>query len=128
MITDANFEKLGKIIQEAVQETKRKVVIICSTDFTHYGYNYGYMPFETDVKENMKKLDTDAIKFITQPDPKGFLNYTEKTGATICGKHALAVLLWLMKEKKGTLLKYYTSGDIAGDYSNAVGYGAVVFS
>jgi AmmeMemoRadiSam system protein B len=28
---------------------------------------------------------------------------------------------------KGELLKYYTSADVVGDYSNAVGYASIVF-
>jgi AmmeMemoRadiSam system protein B len=127
MIADTKFEKIGKSIQEAVKELGRKAIIICSSDFTHYGFNYGYVPFDEDVKENMKKLDGEAIKLIEKADSKGFLDYTEKTGATICGKCGISVLLWLMKYKKAELLKYYTSADIIGDYDNAVGYASIVF-
>jgi AmmeMemoRadiSam system protein B len=131
MIADERFEQWGQKIKQAIGETKRKAVVICSSDFTHYGYNYGYVPFETNVKENMKKLDLDAVNFITKPNPRSFLDYTKKTGATICGRYGICTLLWLMKnlekEKKGTLLKYYTSGDVLGDYVNAVGYAAIVF-
>lgn len=127
MVADTKFEKIGKAIQEAVKELGRKAVIICSSDFTHYGFNYGYAPFDEDVKENMEKLDGGAIKLIEKTDPKGFLDYTEKTGATICGKCGISVLLWLMKGKKAELLKYYTSADIIGDYDHAVGYASIVF-
>ncbi len=131
MIADQRFEHWGRIIKEALKETKKKAVIICSSDFTHYGENYGYIPFEKDVKENLKKLDGTAINFITKPNPKGFLQYTEKTMATICGRYGISALLWLIKyldkERKGKLLKYYTSGDILEDYNNAVGYAAIVF-
>ena len=131
MIADDDFEKWGKIIKDVIDETGRNVVVICSSDFTHYGYNYGYAPFETDIPENMKKLDGDAIKKILDLDAEGFLEYTNKTGSTICGRCGISVLLWLMKnlnkERKGKLLKYYTSGDVVGDYGNAVGYAAIVF-
>jgi MEMO1 family protein len=132
MIADQQFERWGRAIQETAQELKRRIVVICSSDFTHYGDNYGYLPFEGNVKENMAKLDGNAINFITKPNPKSFFAYTENTGATICGRYGITVMLWLMKylfgeEKKGTLLKYYTSGDVLGDYDNAVGYAAVVF-
>ena len=132
MIADEQFEKWGKIILSAIKETKRNVVIICSSDFTHYGHNYGYIPFEKDVPGNMKKLDTGAIEFIEKLDAQGFLDYVQRTGATICGRCGIAVLLWLMKNKddkiKGELLKYYTSGDVVGDYSNAVGYASILFN
>ncbi|MBW2967852.1 AmmeMemoRadiSam system protein B [Candidatus Woesearchaeota archaeon] len=130
MIADDDYEKWGKVITDAVSELGRKVVVVCSSDFTHYGHNYGYVPFESDVAENMKKLDAGAIDLILKKDSAGFIGYVEKTGATICGKHGIAVLCWLMKAAgsgAGELLKYYTSGDVMGDHSNAVGYGAVVF-
>ncbi|MBW2965004.1 AmmeMemoRadiSam system protein B [Candidatus Woesearchaeota archaeon] len=131
MIADEEFERWGRIIKEAAKELGRKIVIICSSDFTHYGEGYGYTPFSDDVPARLKKLDEDAIFFITKPNPASFFDYTEKTGATICGRYGICALLWLMKylgeEKKGTLLKYYTSGDVVADYSNAVGYAAIVF-
>lgn len=131
MIADGKFERWGQIIKETINETKRKVVIICSSDFTHHGPNYDYVPFQTDIAKNMRQLDITAVNFITKPNPKSFLEYTERTGATICGRYGIAVLLWLMKylktERKGTLLNYYTSGDVVNDYKNAVGYAAIVF-
>ena len=131
MIADEHFEKWGLAIKSAIEETKRKVVIICSSDFTHFGNNYDYVPFDTNIKENMRKLDLKAVNFITKPNPKSFFDYTEKTGATICGRYGICTLMWLMKyiktERKGTLLNYYTSGDVLGDYRNAVGYASIIF-
>jgi hypothetical protein len=57
-----------------------------------------------------------------------FLDYIKQTHATICGKYPIAVLIELskmLKAKKATLLKYYTSADILKDYSNAVGYASI---
>lgn len=131
MIADGRFERWGQIIKETINETKRKVVIICSSDFTHHGPNYDYVPFKSDIAKNMRQLDITAVNFITKPNPKSFLEYTERTGATICGRYGIAVLLWLMKylktERKGQLLSYYTSGDVVNDYKNAVGYATIVF-
>lgn len=107
-------------------------IVIASSDFTHYGASYGYMPFnEKEAKAGMRKLDAGAIKFIEKLDSEGFLNYVEDTGATICGQYAIATIIEAvkaMKSKKAKLMDYYTSGDIIGDYSSAVGYAAVAFS
>ncbi|MFH1064429.1 MAG: AmmeMemoRadiSam system protein B, partial [Candidatus Woesearchaeota archaeon] len=132
MIAGREFGKMGSKIKDAVDELGRNVVVICSSDFTHYGSNYDYVPFESYIKENMERGDMTAINFIVKPNPKSLLDYTESTGATICGRYGICLLLWLMKnlykeEKKGELLKYYTSGDVVGDYKNSVGYAAIVF-
>jgi hypothetical protein len=122
-------EEIAQGIMKSVQEMKRQVCIITSSDFTHYGYNYGYVPFRQDVKKNLYSMDKKAIEFIEKRDSKGFLNYTVKTGATICGKYPIATMIGLsklFKTKDVKLLNYYTSGDITG-FENAVGYASIMF-
>lgn len=126
VIVSEDYERIAEIIKKTIKETGKKAAIIASSDFTHYGMNYGYFPFHNKVKENMYKLDMDAINFILNNDVKGFLDYCDKTGATICGKYPIACLMSILN-KKGKLLKYYTSGDIINDYNSAVGYAAIVF-
>lgn len=121
-----DYENVAEVIKKTIKEFGKKVVIIASGDFTHYGLNYGYFPFKDDVKENMYKLDNGAIDLIVKNDVKGFLDYCNKTGATICGKYVFACLMKILN-KKGKLLKYYTSGDVSRDYSSACGYASIVF-
>jgi len=126
---DIDFKEIAKKIAETIKELKMKVCIIGSSDFTHYGLNYGYFPFSKEVRENLYKLDKDAIEHIKKLNAYKFLDYVETTGATICGKIPIAATIEaskLLGAKKATLLHYYTSGDIVNDYSSAVGYGAVV--
>ncbi len=127
MVAQGEHEKIGENIWAAIKD--KDVMIICSSDFTHYGTHYRYIPFSGDVRKNMEKLDMGAVKFVKNKDAKGFLDYVEKTGATICGKAGISVMLWLMKKMKTEceVLGYYTSGDVMGDYSNAVGYASIVF-
>ncbi len=110
-------------------ETDKKVIFISSSDFTHYGINYGYTPFLFNKKEQMYDLDNKAISFIKSLNAKGLLEYINKTGANICGYNSLASVVSYCKEhgaKKATLLKYYTSGDVVNNYMNAVGYASMV--
>ena len=125
---DMDYKEIANAIMKSIGN--RKVCVVASSDFTHYGESYGYKPFSSDVKENLYKLDKGAIDFILKMDAKGFLDYTDEKEATICGKHPIAVAIELCKllgAKKGKLLKYYTSGDVIDDYSSAVGYGSVAF-
>ncbi|MDI6737495.1 MAG: AmmeMemoRadiSam system protein B [Nanoarchaeota archaeon] len=122
-----HYKELGKAIASIAKDS----IIICSSDFTHYGSSYGYVPFdEKNAKEGVKKLDLNAIKFIEKLDAEGFLRYVNGTGATICGEYAIAAAIEAVKAmgaRKGALLNYYTSGDVSGDYSFAVGYASVAF-
>ena len=104
-------------------------IIVASSDFTHYGYRFGYLPFKDHPRENLKKLDGGAIDKILAKDFKGFLSYVDETGATICGTRPIGVILNLLPPAaRGTLLKYYTSGDLTGDFDNSVSYASIVFT
>ncbi len=124
-----NMKKTAETISAVLNETGKRYCFLASSDFTHYGSNYGYLPFTKNPKENMHKLDSEAIKQIISLDGEGFLDYIRKTGATICGRNPICLMIELAKlhDSKPRLLAYYTSGDITGDYSSAVGYAAISF-
>lgn len=126
---DCDYKNLGKAIAETAKELNKKIVIIASSDFTHYGISYGYMPFKENIKENMEELDREAIEWIKKLDAKSFLDYVDDKQATICGARAIAAVIVACKEleaKKVNVLQYYTSGDVTEDYSNSVGYASIV--
>lgn len=106
-----------------------KTIIIASSDFTHYGAGFDYLPFTDNIKENLKKLDLGAVEIIKKLDAQGFNAYVERTGATICGHYPIQILLkTLPRDARGQLLKYETSGDMTGDFSHCVSYVSMVFT
>lgn len=124
---DLDLKKLSLDMMEAIMDLNRKVIFIASSDFTHYGRDYRYLPFTSDVPKRLYELDGGAIKFIKAVDAEGFKGYVDETMATICGRQPIYLLLKLLKKSKGELLQYYTSGDLTGDYKNSVGYAAIAF-
>jgi hypothetical protein len=105
-----------------------RTIVAASSDFTHYGRRFGYMPFYDHVRENLRILDTGAIDHIIAKDCSAFLHYVADTGATICGATPIALLLnMLPPTSRGSLVSYYTSGDILGDYTDTVSYASIVF-
>jgi AmmeMemoRadiSam system protein B/AmmeMemoRadiSam system protein A len=103
-------------------------LVVASSDFVHYGPNYAYTPFKENIPEEIKELDMGAFGHIANLDPKGFLEYKQKTGATICGYVPIAILLTMCeKNTKTELLKYATSGEMMGDFTNSVSYLSVAF-
>ncbi|MEA3514187.1 MAG: AmmeMemoRadiSam system protein B [Nanoarchaeota archaeon] len=124
---DIDCAKLGKDLKKAIEKSGKNVVIIVSSDMTHFGWNYGYMPFEEDIKKNLYKMDRETIKFIEKSDSQGFEKRLDEIKGTVCGRIPIVMLLNTVKADKIELLKYYTSADIIGDYTNAVGYAALVF-
>ena len=124
---DIDIPKLALDIKETILDSGKKVVFVVSSDFTHYGVQYGYLPFSSDIPKRIYELDQGAIRLIKDMDSDGFLNYVYETGTTICGQLPIALLLKTLEKTKGKLLQYYTSADIMGDYRNAVGYASILF-
>lgn len=103
-------------------------VIVVSSDFTHYGASYNYVPFDNDIGDNLKKLDMGAFKKIRRLDPAAFSEYLKDTGDTICGETGIGILLRMMPEDASvSMLHYERSGDQTGDLSNSVSYLSIAF-
>lgn len=106
-----------------------ETLVVASSDFTHYGANFDYIPFTDNVQANLEKLDMGAWAFIEKKDVDGFSGYLEKTGATICGRHPISILLAMLPpESAAHLLKYDTSGRMTHDNANSVSYLAIAFT
>ena len=104
-------------------------LVVASSDFTHFGPNYGYMPFKDDIQANLEKLDMGAWGFIEKKDLDGLAKYIEQTRTTICGRCPIGILLAMLPpEMAPHLLKYDTSGRITGDTTNSVSYCAIAFA
>jgi AmmeMemoRadiSam system protein B len=116
----------SETIKEIIDD---QTLILASSDFTHYGQGFGYIPFKDNIKENLRKLDDGAIKEILSISPQGFLKYLADTEITICGYGPITLLLNLVPPgTTTTLLNYYTSGDLTGDFTHSVSYAAIGFS
>ena len=103
-------------------------LFVASSDFTHYGANYGYMPFTQDIEKNIETLDMGVFELFTRKDFKGFLKYLDETGATVCGRDPLAFLIAMMpKDSVVQKTAYDTSGKMLHDRTSSVSYiGAIV--
>jgi MEMO1 family protein len=105
-----------------------QTLVVASSDFTHYGATYDYVPFTEDVAENLRKLDMGAFTEIEKKDPDAFAAYVASTGATICGRSPIEILLAMLPpDAKVQLLHYDTSGAKTGDYALSVSYLAAAF-
>lgn len=129
VVGDLSKEDYAKIAESLKPFITDDTLIVASSDFTHYGPNYGYVPFAENIKENLKNLDMGAVDRIIRLDFEGFLDYCEKTQITICGQNPISILLNLLPaDSEGKLLMYYTSGDILGEHTNSVSYCSIVFT
>jgi len=96
----------------------KNILIIASSDFTHY-----------EPQEYAKNIDNQAINAIIEFDPKKLYDIIYRQNLTMCGPGPITTMLITCKSlgaKKVELLKYATSGDIAGMYNQVVGYASLI--
>lgn len=128
LFRDLTPEDYGPIAESIRRCVPGGALFVASTDFTHYGASFGYAPFRKNVRQELRKLNDEAFEAIAALDAAAFARHLRKTGNTICGRDAVAVLLQLLpKDAKGVLLNYETSGDASGDWSHVVAYASFGF-
>lgn len=122
--------KLAKKIIQISDEIGRSLVVIGSTDLTHYGPNYGFMPAGTgsSALKWSKQNDEKVIEKMVQMDPEGVMEEALRNHNACC-PGAAASAICMAKElgaKKGEVLMYATSYD-KSPASSFVGYVGIVF-
>jgi len=106
----------------------RDTLVVVSSDFTHYGHSFGYVPFEDRIAERLETLDMGAVRLILAGDGEGFAAYVSRTGATICGQAAIRVLLGMSRSTTdASMVAYDTSGRLTGNWEHSVSYASLVF-
>ncbi|NOY53334.1 MAG: AmmeMemoRadiSam system protein B [Deltaproteobacteria bacterium] len=114
-------EEMGKGLAEVVRESDRSVLLIASSDMTHY---------ESRVAAEVK--DRTALERIEALDPAGLYEVVLQKRITMCGFIPVTIMLIAAKAlgaKKAETVRYATSGDVTGDYDQVVGYaGVIVYS
>lgn len=125
-LNNESFDFLAEKIKPLIDED---TLIIASSDFTHYGPGYSYVPFRKDIQANIKKLDYGAFERILALDFDGFTKYKRATEITVCGFMPVALLLKLLPDDaQGKILHYETSGNLTGDFTSSVSYASIVFT
>lgn len=95
-----------------------RALVVGSSDLAHF-----FSQAETEV------FDAALLKQVAAFDPEGVLRAHESGQGFACGPGALAATLWAARALGAThirVVKHATSGDVSGDYTSVVGYGAAV--
>ncbi|MFP3043104.1 AmmeMemoRadiSam system protein B [Treponema primitia] len=133
---DENSFEAGREIARIAEKIGRKLVVLGSTDLTHYGDNYGYSPHGGGKKALAWVRDVNDANFIAavkSGDPRVILDRAEKDRSACSAGAVLGALGFVKAEAQGSgaeaeLLAYGTSADVnphVGEVPDSfVGYGA----
>ncbi len=102
---------------EALAKLEGNIVLIASTDFTHY-----------EPQETAAHKDAEVIESILKFDTADMYRRLAQQSSSMCGYGPVAAVVHAAQLRGAThaeLLKYATSGDVIGDYSRVVGYASI---
>jgi len=130
--------EVGRAVAEVIASLGADAVCIGSTDLTHYGPAYGFVPQGAGaaaMKWMRDENDRRMLDLIVRLDAEGIVPEA-KSHLNACGPGAVAAALAAgrsMGAKSGCVVQYTTSYDVMRekmgrtDADAAVGYGGVVF-
>jgi AmmeMemoRadiSam system protein B len=120
-IQKTNYEQLerfGEDLAEAIKRYGRKVLIVASSDMSHY------IP-----KDEAERKDWLALEKIEDINPKDLYDVVEREDISMCGIAPVVSTLSASRRlgaKGAKVVSYATSGDVTGDFTEVVGYAGVI--
>ena len=116
----APLRDIGHGIAAAIREFGEEVLIVASSDMTHY-----------ESADSARQKDEMALERALALDGKGLLEVCRSRGITMCGVVPATVMIEAALQlgaSQAELVAYGTSGDVTGDHRQVVGYAAVAVS
>jgi AmmeMemoRadiSam system protein B len=110
------IQPLGTALAEVLEG--HNALLVASTDLSHFY-----------PQRVANQLDAEMLHQVETFNPEGVLRIEEEGRGFACGRGALAAVMWAAKAMHATqvvVLHHATSGDVTGDTSEVVGYGAAV--
>jgi AmmeMemoRadiSam system protein B len=112
-----DLETLGRALAAAVLAYGRPVLIVSSSDMSHYV-----------SQKTAEKKDSLAIRKILELDARGLFETVRGEGISMCGYQPTTSVIVASRELgavKAELIKYQTSGEATGDFAQVVGYAGI---
>ncbi|MGZ5487495.1 MAG: AmmeMemoRadiSam system protein B [Candidatus Aminicenantales bacterium] len=113
----ADLETLGRALAGAIREDGREILVVASTDMSHYV-----------SQKTAEKKDMMAIRKVLDLDPAGLYETVVSERISMCGFQpttATLVASLALGASKAEVVRYHTSGETSGDYTQVVGYAGI---
>ncbi|MBL7069686.1 MAG: AmmeMemoRadiSam system protein B [Candidatus Omnitrophica bacterium] len=114
----STYREIGRELADSIKRSNKNVVLISSSDMTHY-----------ESQESAKNKDKKAIDAILKLDEENLMEEIQRWDISMCGYAPTIVMLSCLKQlgaRKAELVDYKTSGDTSGDYTSVVGYAGIL--
>jgi AmmeMemoRadiSam system protein B len=107
-------ERFGKALAKVLRN--KNFVLVASTDLSHFYNQQTALTYDRAMLNAIESFDPDSA-FDLERAGKGFA----------CGLGAFTAVMWAARDlgaDQVKILRHATSGNVTGDYSSVVGYGA----
>jgi hypothetical protein len=109
-------EAIGNLLGTVLKE--RKILLVASSDLSHFY-----------TQEEANQLDQVILDAVADYDPQAVVQADEAERGFACGRGAIAAVMvaaQALGAQSARVVDYATSGDVSGDFSKVVGYGAAI--
>jgi AmmeMemoRadiSam system protein B len=116
----ATCVEVGQGLAAAIKTFDKPVLIVASTDMTHY-----------ESRQSASAKDSLALERIKEMDPQGLYNTVVGNRISMCGIMPTTVALiaaLALGAQKAELVRYTDSGEASGDTDRVVGYAGLIIS
>jgi len=113
-------QEIGKTIAEAVKLSEKEILLLASTDMSHY-----------ESRKVAEKKDRLALKCVEELDPEQLYQTILNNDISMCGFIPVVITLFAAKILGATstkLIGYTDSGYVSGDTDQVVGYAGLTIS
>ncbi|MFO7760634.1 MAG: AmmeMemoRadiSam system protein B [Desulfobia sp.] len=110
--------EIGTELARAIKEYGKSVLMVASTDMTHF-----------ESRQSAMAKDKQAIQCIENLDPEALYNTVINQGITMCGIIPTTITMvaaLTLGARQAELVGYSDSADITGDTSQVVGYAGFI--
>ena len=113
----SELQTLGEAIADVVAGNAQQILLISSTDMTHY-----------EPARVARQKDDKALQAILRLDGVGLYQAVERFAISMCGYAPTTAALFAAQRlgaSQGELVRYANSGDVTGDYGSVVSYAGI---
>lgn len=114
----ADLEQMAQHLSGVIKNYPEKVLIVASSDMTHY-----------EAADVAQKKDMYALEALLKLDAGQLYQRVQAQRISMCGVTAVALMLLTLSAcgaRRAELIRYANSGEVSGDMNEVVGYAGVV--
>ena len=123
-LTPKGFDRMATLLDQICEPG---TLLVVSSDFTHYGQNFRYIPFEDRVPDRIQSLDFEVIEALESGDFDAISTRFSEKQRTICGEVPIRLMMHVLSGQRGLCVDYELSGITTGDFTNCVAYSGMIF-